>query len=356
MAVHAHSRIRYPSRSAMTQGVRSILPCIGSLLVTMGCTADPVSHGLLVASPHAEAALVRWDPDQIDPQLGPTPADTANAQAVQLALRGNYEDALAQLPPPNKIDRPISRLAVRSNRDVIAYWQQRRRFAGSLAIPDPHVGYGVRGDTTSLTAPGFDRRFGRVTQTLEVDAAGLRLRVPYDTVIEEGQRDAFRGDTELTLQAFAGKASRWPNTKLTAGAIALIHRSAACADPEDGRLDLFVGLAQRYGRLASTVVVGVPSKMGVCPGPCFVGGDIWIRSVWDLYVHDVVQPTIGVSAAGWLAEGRGAMLTVSPGLRFFLDARQSFRIDVLQHSTVGEVEDVRARRVGAELSLAYRWW
>jgi len=340
----------------MTQGVRSISPCVGLLLIATGCTADPISRGLLVASPHAEAALVRWNPDQIDPQSGPTAADKANAQAVQLALQGKYEDALVRLPAPSTAERPISRLTVRSNRDVIAYWQQRRRFAGSLAVPDPHVGYGVRGDTTSLTAPGFHRRFGRVTQTLEVDAAGLRIRVPYDTIVEAGQRDAFRGDTELTLQAFAGKASQWPNTKLTAGALALIHRSAACADPEDGRLDLFVGWAQRYGRLASTVVVGAPTKMGVCPGPCFVGGDVWIRTGWDLFVHEVVQPTIGVSAAGWFAEGRGAMLTVSPGLRFFLDARESFRVDVLQHTTVGEVEEVRARRVGAEMSLAYRWW
>ena len=329
-------------------------PCL--LIWAVGCTADPVARGLLVTSPHAEAAVVRYNPDRIELRRGPEKADDANAKAVHSALRGNYERALQQMPAPGTASRRITQTALRSNRDVIAYWKQRKLFAGSWALPDPHVGYGLRADTTSLTAPGFHRRFGRLTQTLEVDAAGLRIRVPYDTLFEEGSRDAFRGETELTLQAFAGKASQWPNTKLTAGIVALVHRSTVCAASNDGRADLFAGVAHRYGRLAATFIVGVPTDPGTCPGPCLIGGDLWLRTSWNLLVHDVVQPTIGASAGAWFADAHGALFSLSPGLRVFLDARQTLRVDAVQHTTVAEVRDVTAHRLGGEISITYRWW
>lgn len=331
-----------------------LAPCL--LMWASGCTADPIARGLLVTSPHAEAAVVRHHADRVEVQRGPEAADDANARAVRSALRGDYERALQQMPAPSTASRPITRTVVRSNRDVVAYWKQRKLFAGSLALPDPRVGFGVSADTTSLSAPDFHRRFGRLTQTFEVDAGGLRLRLPYETLFEEGSRDAFRGETQITLQAFAGKASVWPDTKLTAGVLALVHRSAACTATQEGRADLFLGAAHRYGRLAATVVIGVPTDPGTCPGPCLIGGDLWLRTDWNLLVHHFVQPTFGASAGAWFADARGALLSLSPGVRVFLDQRQTIRLDAVQHTTVGEVRDVVARRVGAELSIAYRWW
>ncbi|MFW5741175.1 MAG: hypothetical protein ACOC1F_12495, partial [Myxococcota bacterium] len=282
--------------------------------------------------------------------------DDENARAVRLALQGDYAHALQRLPAPDSAERRISRTVLRANRDVIAYWQQRRRFAGSLAVPDPHIGYRLLGDITTLSSAGWHRRFGRVTQTVEVDAAGLRIRIPYDTTFDNGQRNSSRGETEITLQAFAGKASQWPDTKLSAGIIALVHRSEACADSQDPRADLFAAIAHRHGRVAATFVLGAPTEMGKCAGPCLVGGDLWAHSELNLLVHSVVQPTVGLSAAGWFADARGAVASLSPGLRLFLVRSGDLRVDATQHTTLGEVDDVSARRTGAELTVTYRWW
>ncbi len=339
----------------MRSGISHVLAG-AAILGAAACTADPVTRGLLVTSPHAEAAVTRWDPARVDPTHHEIAADGANARAVRLALQGRYDSASRRLPAPHTAERPITRAILPKNRDVIAYWQQRRWFAGSMAMPDPHAGYRSRAETTSLVAPGWSRRFGRTTQAIEIDAAGLRLRLPYDTVFEQGRRDGMRGDTELVLQAFAGKASRWPNTKLTAGIATLLHRSGACASPTDNRTDLFVGGAYRAGRLAVTAIVGVPTSFGKCPGPCFVGGDFWMRTGWDVIIHDYLRPTLGLSAAGWVDDAQGVLLAVSPGLRVFLDARQALRIDVLQHTSFAEFENLSGRRVGAELVFSHRFF
>lgn len=336
----------------MTQGVRwPIIPILATG-VLQSCTADPIARSLLVTSPHAEAAVLASHPDLVN--TSGEGEDAANARAVRLALRGQYDQALEQLP--TRAPRRITRIAIQHNRDVIAYLKQRRQFAGSLALPDPRIGFGVRADRTSLSGAGTERRFTRLTETFEIDAAGLRLRLPYDSVFERGESSSFRGETELVLQAFVGKASEWPDVKLTGGIVALLQRSPVCADTQRGRLDAFLGWAQHWGPLASTIIVGAPSESGLCPGPCWVGGDAWLRWSASFDVHPTLQPAVAGSAATWFAKSTGSLLTLSPGLRFFLDDRQTSQLEVFEHTAFAEAGELSGRRFGADLSFSTRWW
>jgi hypothetical protein len=105
-------------------------------------------------------------------------------------------------------------------------------------------------------------------------------------------------------------------------------------------------------------VLGLPANTGVCPGPCLEGGDAWLRTGFNLLLHEAWNPSLEVRAAAFFVDREHVDIvgSVAPGLRIMLDDRDAWRFDGMQISTFAHVNGVRAMRSEWEAKLSYRWW
>ena len=270
--------------------------------------------------------------------------------AALLALDGKPEAALDALPKKETTTPPLTEMVAES-RDWLELERQRRDFTGSVAVPDPRSEYAVSYGRVSLPATGDEpaHRFTLLEQTFSQDLGGLRASVPLDWYRETGSNSAnffHVGHVELTAQAFIGRASVWPNTKLTLGARLAFPTTRTPYDDGSGSLAALFGVAQRTGPLAWTLALLV--NLGGVTGSLQT----------NIITHGRVVPFLGVRATTLFGARTGeTFLALGSGVHVFLDARAIWQLS-LAWSATREVDRSLDRAItasGLSSAISYRW-
>jgi hypothetical protein len=322
-------------------GLRGALCACLVGLSASACTVDHIGGSVYRFTPPTTPASARTG---VDPHVT---IKTRINHAAELEARGDPAGALAALPSDDA-DLPADvRAVIAWDRDTFEYERQRRDFAGSVAVPDPHVGYDVNVAHVSLpTSPnGNDRSFVLAGQTLSADIAGLAVSVPMEVYGEHGRAQAYLGDLGLRLQQFVGRASTWPDTKLTFGLDMTIGTGPSQYSEGTTFLEPFVAVAHRFGPFAATLNVAA-NLAGISP---YVLVNVLLHPRLIPFVDlGMVYEYAGSEASTWEQFSR-------TGLRLMLDARALWQLTVHTGQTVSDGPHWSARAASAGLGVSARF-
>ena len=344
---------REPRRAAVSSVPRAASTFLAILLAT-GCTVDPVGQPLRAVGPSDFAGVGAHLSHARQQRADRDDWDSYQRRAVQLARDGAYEEALGVLSSAPAVIDQRRRMIRRRTFDRIMYLRQRRWFSGMGVVADVRSYGSVAAARTSMSTQQRHVRLGVVAQDVGFSAFGVSLTQRQDVrVTEDGASYLPRG-LELKLQAYAGEAARWPNTKLTGGFVLSSDDSQACPCHPGGSVDLFGGGAHRAGPVAFGFMAGLTGYPDARVSAWCDRSDLWAKVYANWLLSGPVMPVVELTESSWWAqrEGVDTAWSVAPGVRIF--AGRSVAIEL--HSTHRYANLRGVRIVGSGLRASVSAW
>lgn len=332
---------------------------LASVGFVSGCTAEPVGRGLYVKSPPSPLSAPKNLREKADRD-----AHLDNERAVGEAMNGHYADALRtigdprpELPSksPTTEDPPRTQVVpaseyLKTNRETILYWQQRRDFAGTGAAPDTYAR--IENAVVRQTAPSTEAATV-AAQTLDIEAAGFGVRLPLISAWNGGGVTTGLGDLQFRFTGWIGAASSMPNTKFAFGVVMNFATGAGSVGAGDGFIRPFFKVGQRLGPIALAGILSATPGSGPSGDS---GAAIRYGVALNYNALGRVQPfaTIDFSTIAGAGLGGRSAMNLSEGFRFFLDPRDDWQLAVSALHYLAFTASAE-RSLGGLGSLSYRF-